>query len=142
MYLTVGNILDIILAVFFLLAVIRGWYIGLVMRVAHLAVVIVSVAVAYALAHMIGVMPLFGIFFIIAVVILNQVVKVVKLVEWIPVVGTLNKAGGAVLGFVLAFVVCYILFHFLFETIPQEVWEQWGLTKEVIAKTYLLQAFQ
>lgn len=142
MYLTVGNILDIILAVFFLLAVIRGWYIGLAMRVAHLAVVIASVVVAYVLAHMLGVMPLFGMFFIIAVVILNQVAKVVKVVEWIPVVGTLNKAGGAILGFVLAFVVCYVLFRFLFETIPQEIWNQWGLTEEVIAKTYLLQAFR
>jgi hypothetical protein len=141
MILTVGNVCDIVLAVFFLLEIVRGWYVGLAMRVAHIAVVIASAVLAYAAARAIGRMPLYGVFFVICVVALNQLAKVVRLVDWIPVIGTINKAGGAVLGFVLAFVVCTILFGFACAVIPAEWWRQWGLTQEVIDNTYLLQAF-
>ena len=141
MVLTVGNVIDIILAVFFLLAVVRGWHIGLAMRIAHLAVFLVSGGIAYFLAHMTGSISLYGVFFVIAIAVLGKAVKVVRIVDWIPVVGTVNKAGGALVSFVIASLVCYILFGFLFYMSPQEVWEQWGLTQEVIDGTYLLRSF-
>lgn len=141
MYLTAANIIDIVLAVFFLLAVVRGWYTGLAMQAAHLAVLLASIAIAYILSHMLGIIPLFGVFFIIAMAILNQAVKAVKIVSWIPVVGTINKAGGAAVGFLIAFFACFLLLRFLFGTVPQELWQRMGLWQEAIDRTYLLKAF-
>lgn len=141
MYLRDGNIIDIVLAVVFLLIVIRGWHIGLVMCAAQLAVFIASGIIASVLVRMTGIIPLYGVFFLISAAVLGKAVQVLKIVDWIPVVGFLNRAGGAFIGFITAFLIFHILFGFLFRVVPQEFWEQCGLTQEVIAKTHLLKAF-
>jgi len=141
MYLRDGNIIDIVLAILFLLIVIRGWHVGLVMCVAHIAVLIASAMIASVFVKMTGIIPLYGIVFIIAAAVLGKAVQVLKVVEWIPLIGIVNKAGGAFAGFIGAFLVFYILFGFLFRVVPQEMWERWGLTQEVIDKTYLFKAF-
>lgn len=141
MYLRYENIIDIVLAVLFLLIVIRGWHVGLVMCIAHIAVLIASAVIASAFVKTTGIIPLYGVFFIAAAAVLGKVVQVLKVVEWIPLVGIVNKAGGAFAGFIGAFLVFHILFGFLFRTVPQELWEQWGLTQEIIDKTYLFKAF-
>lgn len=141
MYLSVGNVMDIVLAVFFLLVVVRGWYMGLAFQVARLVVLVLAGIISHILANVVGVPLLSGLFFIITFVVFLQAAKFVKIVDWIPVIGTLDKAGGAVAGFFFAFLVCYLLFHFLYMAIPQEVWNNWDLTKAEVAKTYLLQVF-
>lgn len=136
-----GNIIDLVLAVIFLLIVIRGWHIGLVMCAAQLAVFIASGVIASVLVKTTGIIPLYGVFFLIAAAALGKAVQVLKIVDWIPVVGFLNRAGGAFIGFITAFFVFHILLGFLFQAVPQEFWERWGLTQEVIDRTYLLKAF-
>lgn len=84
---------------------------------------------------------LFSIFFVIALLLLNRVVRLLKLVDHIPVVGTLNKAGGALVGFLVDFIFLFILGRVLFGVVPWEAWEQIGLTREMVASSYLLRAF-
>lgn len=139
--LSIGNVIDIILLAAFFLALVRGWYVGLAMRVAHFVVLIASVFIAYTLVRVVDMAVLFPVFFLISVVVLNQLAKVVKIVEWIPVVGTVNKIGGALLGLLISVVVCYVFLQFFVTLCPEDLWKQFGLTKEVIEKTYLLKVF-
>ncbi len=175
----VANVIDIVLAVLFLVAIFRGWRTGLVMKVGHLAALVGSCILAGLVANILKttvssqwVVPylerrageklgsldgledgisfvaenmayylLFGVIFVVALVVLHRVVGVLKRVDYIPVVGALNKFGGAVIGFVAEFVFFFILGRILFGLIPMESWAQIGLTPEMIEKSYLLQAF-
>lgn len=141
MIVTQGTVIDIVLAVCFLLAVVRGWYVGLALKAAHLAAFLAAVICSHILAKMIGIPLLSGVLFIVLLFAFYHLVKVVDVVNWIPIVGTLNRLGGAVLGFMTAFLWCYVIFTFLEAALPKDVWVQWGLTKDVIANTYILQAF-
>lgn len=179
MKLDIVNVIDIVLALMFLVAICRGWHVGLVMKLGHLAALVgagilagvaagilkTSVSsqwlVPYLerqagedLASMDGLGEgislvaenmayylLFGVIFVVALVVLHRVVGVLKLVDYIPVVGALNKFGGAVIGFVAEFVFFFILGRILFGLIPMESWAQIGLAGEMIEKSYLLQAF-
>lgn len=141
MYVTVGSVLDILLAVLFLVALVRGWLIGLALTAAHLAVVVASVFAAWLLSGIVGIPMLSGVFFAIAFAVFWQVAKLVKLVDLIPVIGKLDRLGGAVAGFLIVFVVCCVVFAFLDKVIPGKIWDSWGLTKEAVEKTYILQAF-
>lgn len=139
--LTAGNIWDIVLAVFFLLCIIRGYCSGLVLQAAHLAVVFLSVAAAKVLSNMAGVPFLSGVFFVIALFVFWQVVKLVKIVDFIPLVGTLDKLCGALAGFLIAFLLCFFLIGFLGDVISQKMWNEWGLSQKAIKETYLLRIF-
>lgn len=141
MYLSVGNIADIVLAIFFIIEILQGRNMGLALQAARLVVLFVSLVAAQVLSGIVGIPMSAGVFFVIAFAVFWKIAKIVKIVDWIPVVGTLDKFGGAVAGFCTAFLVCYFLFFFLGTVIPQRVWNGWGLTQEVVDKTYLLQAF-
>lgn len=141
MELSAGNLFDIVLAAFFVLVIIRGWYVGLALQVAHLAVLLASAIVAKVFADIAGIPVLAGVVFLIAFVLLWRAVKLVKIVDWIPVVGGLDRLGGAVVGFGLAFLVCLVLFSFLGAALPVKTWNEWGLTREMIDKTYILRVF-
>lgn len=175
----IANVMDIVLALLFLVAICRGWRIGLAMKAGHLAALVGAGILAGVVANMLKttvssqwVAPylekragekiasldgldegislvaenmayylLFGVIFVVALAVLRHVVGVLKLVDYIPVVGTLNKLGGAVIGFVAEFIFFFILGRVLFGLIPMESWAQIGLTREMIEKSYLLQAF-
>lgn len=141
MYLSVGSIADIVLAIFFIVETLQGRNMGLALQAARLVVLFASLIAAQILSGIVGIPVTAGFFFVIVFAIFWKVAKLVKIVDWIPVVGTLDKFGGAVAGFCTAFLICYFLFFFLGTVIPQQVWDGWGLTKEVVDKTYLLQAF-
>lgn len=179
MQFTLGNVIDIVLAVLFLVAVFRGWCIGLAMKIGHLAALVGASILANVVANILKttvssqwVLPyleqqagaelhtsaeleqgislvaeniafyfLFSILFVVTMIIFRHLVAVLKLVDRIPVVGTLNKAGGALVGFLIEFIFFFILGRILFGMIPMESWAQVGLTKGMIEETYLLQAF-
>lgn len=141
MTVTQGTVFDIVLAAYLLLSIVRGWYVGLALKAAHLAAFIAAGIGAQVLAKLVGILPLYGVFFVVLLFVLYHLVKVVDVVNWLPIVGTVNRLGGAVLGFVTAFLWCYLIFSFLGAVVPQHVWSQWGLTRSVIANTYLLQIF-
>lgn len=179
MKLSVANGMDIVLAVLFLVAVCRGWYVGLAMKVGNLAAMVGASITAGLGANFLKstvsrqwIMPylesragkdfpgfkdveqgislvaeniayylLFGVIFVVALVVFHHVVKVLKLVDHIPVVGTLNKAGGALAGFLVEFIFFFILGRILFGLIPMESWGQMGLTREAIEASYLLRVF-
>ena len=170
---SLGNVIDIILALLFLIAVFRGWRIGLALKVGHLVSLIAAGIVAGVVAgamkfgvyeqfirpyleeragseaasgmsvlgESISYYLLFGIIFAVALLVFRQLTSILKLVDKIPVIGTLNKAGGAVIGFLVQFLFLYILGRILFGIFPMQLWEERGLTKEIINQTYLLQAF-
>lgn len=141
MYLSVGNIADIVLAIFFIIEILHGRQLGLALQAARLVVLLASLLASQILSGIVGIPMSTGFFFVIAFTIFWKVAKLVKIVDWIPVVGTLDRLGGAVVGFCMAFLICYTLFQILGTIVPQKVWNEWGLTKEVVDKTYLLQAF-
>lgn len=179
MKMNLANGIDIVLAVLFLVAVCRGWHIGLAMKVGNLAAMVGASITAGLGANLLKatvsrqwILPyleqqagkdfpgfrdveqgislvaeniayylLFGIIFVVAVVVFHHIVRVLKLVDYIPVVGTLNKAGGALAGFLVEFIFFFILGRILFGLIPMESWAQMGLTEEVIEAGYLLRAF-
>ncbi len=141
MELSTENIIDLIMAAFFLCMIARGWFMGLAFQAARLAALAGAGIISFIMANVVGIPLLSGLFFFITFVLFLQVVKVVKIVDQIPLIGTLDKAGGALAGFFFAFLACYFLFHFLSMAVPQEVWNQWGLTRASVGKSYLLQAF-
>jgi len=141
MYLTVGSIADIALAIFFIIEILQGRNMGLALQAARLAVLFASLLVSQILSGMVGIPMSAVFFFVIVFAVFWKIAKLIKIVDWIPVVGTMDRIGGAIAGFCTAFLICYFLFHFLGAVIPQRVWNEWGLTKEVVDKTYLLQAF-
>ena len=173
-----GQIFDIILVVFFLIGIIRGWQIGLAVKVGHVVAMIASCLSAHLAGvffkDMVGEMLIqpflkghengifaaqivknglkvfssslaydliFLVVFFVAILVFNLVVQLLKIVDRIPVVGTLNKCGGALLGLVTEFIIIYIICAFLFTLIPQSSFDKIGLTKEIIMETKLLQFF-
>ena len=79
--------------------------------------------------------------FLIALLVLRHVVKILNLVEHIPVLGTINRLGGAIVGFTVAFVLLYVVCSLLFRMLPQTTMDEWGLTEEVIEKTHIFRVF-
>ncbi len=79
--------------------------------------------------------------FIAALILLRRVIFLLGLIDHIPVIGKLNKAGGAVLGFLIASVAIFIVCSLIFELAPKEALKGLGLSKKVIADTYLLKIF-
>ena len=91
MDLSTENIIDLVLAAFFLCMIARGWYMGLVFQAARLVALAAAGIFSYVMANVAGIPLLSGLFFFITFVLFLQVVKIVKIVDWIPVVGTLDR---------------------------------------------------
>lgn len=173
-----GQVCDIIIAVILLIGIIRGWMIGLAIKVgqvlaliascltAHIAGILFQKSVgkiliryvlkghedgifsaqivkhgmrafSYALAYKL----IFMIVLFIALLVFHLLIQLLKIVDRIPVVGTLNKFGGALLGLVTEFIIIYIICAVLFVLIPQKTLNKAGLTTEVIRETTLLEFF-
>ncbi len=64
-----------------------------------------------------------------------------KTVDKIPVVGGLDKLGGAVLGFCWIFFLCLLLGNVFFTYVPKELRRDMGLGNKVVKKTVLLSVF-
>ena len=173
MQISIVAIVDIILIVSLLFALIKGWHIGLAMRLAHFVALVVSCVVANLCAASLKVyvsnswiVPLMqkkagnsvcsipyaqngmelaaqgiAIVFTIAMVILGRLIGLLHIVDHIPVIGKINKVGGAIVGFLITFIILYVVGNALFTLLPQTMLDGWGFTKEAIAKTYLLQIF-
>lgn len=179
MQISIVAIVDIILLISLLFAIIKGWHIGLAMRLAHLIALIASCAIAnlcaaslkvyvgktciapllqqragnavstvpYAqngielVAQGIAYYLLYAIAFTIIMVILGRLIRLLHIVDHIPVIGKINKAGGAMAGFLITFIILYVVGNAFFVLIPQTVLDGWGFTKEAIEKTYVLQIF-
>lgn len=179
MQISIVAIVDIILIVSLLFAVIKGWHIGLAMRLAHFVALVVSCVIANLCAaslktyvgnnwivplmqqkagNTVSTLPyaqngmelaaqgiayylLYAVAFTIAMVILGRLISLLHIVDHIPVIGKINKAGGAIVGFLITFIILYVVGNALFTLLPQTMLDGWGFTKEAIAKTYLLQIF-
>lgn len=73
--------------------------------------------------------------------ILFRVVHALKLIDHVPVLGRLNRLGGAVLGFFWVFLLCLLLGNVFFTYVPKELQHQWGFTKTEVQNTVLLNVF-
>lgn len=167
----IGTIIDIVLTVIFLVSLVSGWHQGLVMKAASLIVVIVSYILAGILSKTIspsitqviaknvssdigilknGVMDvtepflytvIFMVIFFVIRLIFRRLIKILKIVDHIPVIGLVNKVGGAIAGFIVDFIIIYVICYFLFTIVPADAWAKIGLTKAVIKNTILLSVF-
>jgi hypothetical protein len=72
---------------------------------------------------------------------LFQLVRSLRLIGKIPVIGKLDKLAGAVFGFFWVFLLCMIVGHFFFQYIPGELRHQWGFTKKAVEQSVLLDVF-
>lgn len=68
-------------------------------------------------------------------------IHVLKLVDHIPVLGTMNKLAGGVLGFFWVFILCILLGRVFFTYVPDSLRSQWGFTGKAVQQTVLLNAF-
>ena len=175
----IGMILDVIILGLLVFSVIRGWYVGFVIKIGH----VVALIAAGVCAGMIGefgkkavgiyvLMPVFkekievsvvsaelvekgaeavcqnlafyllyAISFIVLLIVFMHLVNLLKIVDKIPVIGTLNKIGGLFAGFVAELIVLYLTGMILFGILPMSMWNHLGITQEVIEGTNLLRLF-
>lgn len=175
----IGMILDVIILGLLVFSVIRGWYVGFVIKIGH----VVALIAAGVCAGMIGefgkkavgiyvLMPVFkekievsvvsaelvekgaeavcqnlafyllyAISFIVLFIVFMHLVNLLKIVDKIPVIGTLNKIGGLFAGFVAELIVLYLTGMILFGILPMSMWNHLGITQEVIEGTNLLRLF-
>ena len=167
----ISTIIDIVIAVLFLVAVLNGWCQGLIMKVASLMVVIISYVFAGVLSKIISpyiakflskqISPdvwivknslktvseafsysvVFAIMFFLIGLVLRRLIKILKIVDYIPVIGFVNRLGGAVVGFLVTFIMIYIIVSILFTILPQAELNSIGLTQKAIDNTVLLSVF-
>ena len=135
--------LDILTAIILLVAVLSGLATGLVVKLGQIMAVIGSYVIAAVLASYVGLGREidFVVAFIVLSIICRYLVQVLRLVDKLPVVGTLDKFGGAVVGFVVAFVVLYFVINLFFDIVPQSTLDGMGWTKEAVQKTMFIKGF-
>lgn len=73
--------------------------------------------------------------------ILLRLVNGLKVIDSIPVIGRLNKLGGAVVGFLWVFLVFVLAGNVFFTYVPGEIRHQMGFTNEAVKESVLLQVF-
>lgn len=132
--------MDILVAVILLLAVYNGIKSGLVLKIGQVAAVMASYLVASLIAAQVGLGRelVFVAAFIVLSIVFHYLVLVLKLIDKIPVVETVDRFGGAVVSFVVAFTVLYFLVNLIFHGIPQGTLDSWGWTKEAQHKTMFI----
>ena len=135
--------LDILTAIILLVAVLSGLATGLVVKLGQIVAVIGSYVIAAVLASYVGlgIEIVFVVAFIVLSIICRYLVQVLRLVDKLPVVGTLDKFGGAVVGFVVAFIVLYFVINLFFDIVPQSTLDGMGWTKEAVQKTMFIKGF-
>ena len=129
--------LDILTAIILLVAVLSGLATGLVVKLGQIVAVIGSYVIAAVLASYVGLGR--EIVFVVAFIVLSIICR--YLVQVLPVVGTLDKFGGAVVGFVVAFIVLYFVINLFFDIVPQSTLDGMGWTKEAVQKTMFIKGF-
>ncbi|HBA97092.1 MAG TPA: hypothetical protein DCZ23_03190 [Lachnospiraceae bacterium] len=141
----VVTIIDISIAIILAGAVIFGYMTGLIMQIAHLASLAAAYMAAATVAKLfplqIGSQVIFSVVFFVVSVILRLVVRILKVTDYIPVLGFISHIGGAVTGFLVNFIIIYIICSIFFGIIPQEILDSWGLTENAIKDSILLQVF-
>lgn len=83
----------------------------------------------------------FFVAFIVLEFVLIRLAGGLKLVDHIPVVGKLNKIGGAIVGFLWIFLILLLLGNVFFTYVPKEMQHQMGFTKKAVQETVFLNVF-
>ncbi len=84
---------------------------------------------------------LFFVLFVILEIILMRCVNLLKLVDHIPVVGKVNKIGGAIVGFIWIFLILLLVSFVVGEVIPHSILKSWGITKKALDQSVFLGSF-
>lgn len=79
--------------------------------------------------------------FLISLLVLRHLLKILNLLDHIPIIGAINRLGGAIVGFTVAFVLLYVVCSLIFRMMPQAVAGEWGVTEEIIEKTHIFKVF-
>lgn len=131
---------DILVAIILLVAIVNGLTTGLILKIGQIVAVIASYLLASLVAAQVGLGHelVFVIAFAVLSVVFHFLVIGLRLIDKIPVVGNVDRIGGAVVSFVVAFTVLYFFVNCFFHTIPQSTLDSWGWTKEAQHKTMFI----
>ena len=125
-----ARIAELAALIIILLCIGQGWHRGLLMKVYSLvrfilvlvaAIILVPIILPFFLDGLIGKEGIaFVIALIVAAILLHYLAKVLKLVEKIPVVSTINRFGGAVLGAIYGIIAVWVLLFLIgsFQEVP------------------------
>ncbi|MCX4327489.1 MAG: CvpA family protein [Lachnospiraceae bacterium] len=163
--------IDIVIAILLIASVVSGYMTGLVTKAAQLASLVAAYFIASFAADLLSpglsgfingkmestAMPagafvadtaesivhhaVFTIIFIISFIILRHAANIFKITSHLPVIGKLDRIGGAIAGFLVNFIIIYIICSLFFGIMPQDMLDNIGLTKKAIRDSVLLQAF-
>lgn len=125
-----ARIAELAAVLLILLCAVQGWHRGFVMKIYTLirlvlllvlTMILVPVILPFFPAHIAGKEGFsFVVSFLAAAVLLHIFAKLLKIVDKIPIVGTVNKLGGAILGVVLGILFIWLLLFLAgsFQEIP------------------------
>lgn len=145
-----ARIAELAALIIILLCIGQGWYRGLLMKVYSLVRFVLLLVATIILVPII--LPMFpsdlagkeGIAFVIALIVaallLHYLAKVLKLVEKIPIVSTVNKFGGAVLGGIFGIITIWLLL-FLVSSFQEIPWCQ-KITEYIRGSELLMSIYQ
>lgn len=84
---------------------------------------------------------IFALVFLILGILFSRLIVLLKLVDRIPVVGQVNRLGGAVVGFFGVFLLLFLMGQLFFGLVPSQILLDWGFTKKALEDTILLHSF-
>ncbi len=96
---------------------------------------------ATAVAERIAYAAVFALAFAVLELALTFLISLLKLVDRIPVIGLLDRLGGAIFGFLWVFLFCLVLGNVFFSYVPAKLRHQWGFTEKAVRDTILLNVF-
>lgn len=147
------NIIELIILIWIMCALFNGYSKGVVLKLAHLVVIVISVAASYTIAVNItkhiksdftsGITFFVGflVAFIVIDLILRHFINVMKIIDDVPVVGMINHILGAIVGGAIAIAVIFVICNIAFDVIPHKLLVMCGLTKKAVKRSILLSLF-
>ena len=84
---------------------------------------------------------LFLLLVIIILIVLRALVQILEVINYIPIINTLNRIGGALVSVLIELLVLYLIGFIVFHLLPAELLNDWGLTHKVVSDTILLHYF-
>lgn len=92
-------------------------------------------------AEQIAYVLVFLIVFCVLEFLLIHLVNLLKIIDEIPLIGLVNRLGGAIAGFFWIFFVLVLIGSIFFGMLPGDLLAGWGFSREAVEQTVLLKSF-
>ncbi len=93
-----------------------------------------------ALSENIAYFVIFMLVIVIIQIVFGIIMNLLKLVDKIPVVGKINKLGGAAAGFLCTFLIIFCIVNLTFTYLPYKTLKSAGYSRKHVRETYILSA--